>query len=128
MESETVNLYSELFKTIGMLAIVLGLIVAVLYFVKKYALKVSSGSGRSEFRLLSSFHLGNREKLVMIEVENEKLLLGVTQNRISLLSKYENYDDDQSGENRKEPEKNDFSKFLSGSLKKHFSIKKDKKS
>ncbi|MGM0418706.1 MAG: flagellar biosynthetic protein FliO [Thermodesulfobacteriota bacterium] len=128
MESETVNLYSELFKTIGMLAIVLGLIVAVLYFIKKYALKASPGSGKSEFRLLSSFHLGNREKLVMIEVENEKLLLGVTQNSISLLSKYENSDEDQNGENGNDSVKNDFSKFLSGSLKKHFSIKKDKKS
>jgi flagellar protein FliO/FliZ len=85
MEGESINLYAELFKTAGMLAIVLGVMIGLLYLFKKYTTFAAGGLNKSSIKHLSSFHMGNREKLVIVEVEERRLLLGVTQNNISLI-------------------------------------------
>lgn len=126
MESSGVNLYAEILKTAGMLGIVLGIIIAVLYLVKRFTDSRISKTGRSEIKLISSFYLGNREKLVIVEAENKKLLLGVTQNNISLLKeldeKIENIDESKE-------EKQDFAKILGRNIiKNKFFFKKEKKS
>jgi flagellar protein FliO/FliZ len=87
MEGGSVNLYAELFKTLGMLAIVLGILGTCLYLLKKFMARNFSMGEKSKIRLVSSFYLGSREKLVMVDVEGEKLLLGVTRENISLISK-----------------------------------------
>ncbi|MDY0361797.1 MAG: flagellar biosynthetic protein FliO [Desulforegulaceae bacterium] len=124
MEPGSVNLYAELFKTFGMLAIVLGIIVGALYFVKKFMAKNFSMGESAKIKLLSSFYLGSREKLVIVDVEGEKLLIGVTKENISLISKLGKNDESAK---TKEESQSDFSEIFKKNLKNRFFLKKEKK-
>lgn len=44
--------------------------------------RISQSDGNSHIRLLSQKTLGMREKLVLVEVEGARILLGITQNNI----------------------------------------------
>jgi flagellar protein FliO/FliZ len=123
MDSGSVNLYAELFKTLGMLAIVLGILGTCLYLVKKFMAKNFSIGEKSKIRLVSSFYLGSREKLVMVDVEGEKLLIGVTRENISLISKLGKTEENLQQEET-QPE---FSKIFKENLKTRFLSKKGKK-
>ncbi|MGE4520194.1 MAG: flagellar biosynthetic protein FliO [Desulfobacteraceae bacterium] len=122
MEGGSVNLYAELFKTLGMLAIVLGILGTCLYLLKKFMARNFSMGEKSKIRLVSSFYLGSREKLVMVDVEGEKLLLGVTRENISLISKLGKTEVTVDREEN-QPE---FSKIFKENLKSRF-FKKGKK-
>ncbi|MCB9481287.1 MAG: flagellar biosynthetic protein FliO [Desulfobacteraceae bacterium] len=124
MEAGTTDLYAELFKTFGMLAIVLGIIVAALYFVKKFISSNFSMGEKSKIRIVSSFYLGSREKLLIIDVEGERLLLGVTRENISLIKKLGRAGDVVEQKDEIRPE---FSQIFKKNLKSGFFLKKEKK-
>jgi len=79
-----------LLKTIGALGIVLGFIFALSWFFKKYlrAGLVAAQQG-GEIRVLQSFHFEPKKKLMIVSVNDRKLLLGVSENSISLLTSLE---------------------------------------
>jgi flagellar protein FliO/FliZ len=72
-------------KSMGMLCLVLGLLIGLLYLLKRLTEARGVGSGRSMIRLLSSFHLTPKEKVVLLDVMGRKLLIGVTGQSITPL-------------------------------------------
>lgn len=125
MEPGSVNLYAELLKTAGMLGIVLGILISLLFLFKRFVSTGTMGGDKSKIRLLSSFYLGNREKLILVEVENKRLFLGVTQHNISLLKELEKSEESES---LGEDENRDFANILKNSLiKGKFFSRKGKK-
>lgn len=123
METGNIDLYSELLKTFGVLAVLLAIIIGSLYLFKKLIGLKTAGADISSISLLSSFHLSSREKLVVVEIEGKRLLLGVTQNNISLITRLE----DSLEEDLEKKEKTDFPTAFAKSLKEQFFLKKDKK-
>jgi len=73
-----------LLRTMGALALVLALIFAVAQIAKKY-LKPSNWAPTAGIRVLQSFNLEPKKKLLVVEVENQKLLLGLSESNISCL-------------------------------------------
>ena len=72
-----------LLKMAMALAVVLGLLWAFAFLLKRFqapALQAKSG-----LRLISTYNLGQREKLVVMQVGEEQLLLGVSPSTISTL-------------------------------------------
>ena len=66
--------------------LVIALLVATLFFLKR--INPSFGKGENKnIRLIESCDLGYRQKIVLFEVNGEKLLIGIGPNQISLLSK-----------------------------------------
>ncbi|MDY0131265.1 MAG: flagellar biosynthetic protein FliO [Desulforegulaceae bacterium] len=124
MEPGSINLYAELFKTLGMFAIVLGILGGCLYLVKRFMAKNFSMGDKSEIRLISSFYLGSREKLIIIDADGEKLLIGVTKESITLISKLGKTDKETE---KKEENTQEFSKIFKENLKSRFFLKKEKK-
>jgi|10_taG_2_1085330.scaffolds.fasta_scaffold412661_1 flagellar protein FliO/FliZ len=61
---------------------VLAVIVVLASLLKRFNLKFQGASG---MKVLSSVSLGAKERLVIVEVGGQKLLLGVTQQRIDCL-------------------------------------------
>ncbi len=76
-------------KTLAMLFIVLGCLVLVLYLMKRYFYQ-NNGSGReSLIKVLSSHHVTPKGRVALIDVAGEKLLLGITPEKITCLGKIE---------------------------------------
>lgn len=79
------DFWMMILKSMGMLCLVLGLLVGLLFLLKRLTEARSGGSGRSMIRLLSSFHLAPKEKVVLLDVMGRKLLIGVTGQSITPL-------------------------------------------
>jgi flagellar biosynthetic protein FliO len=73
-------------RTFAMFALVLGLMFLVFYVFKKYVLKNTIFGGNENFvRVLGSGFLGPKKSIVMVEVAGEVLVLGMSNDNISLL-------------------------------------------
>ena len=74
---------STITEAVGMLAVVLAVIVALGWFVKRYT--VQGGGSNVNFDVLGMLRLGPREKLLLVRVGDSQVLLGVTANAINSL-------------------------------------------
>ena len=85
-------------KTIAMLFIVLSLLILVLYITKRFLFPKDKAKGDIFIKVLSSLHLSPKEKIEVIEILGEKIVLGVTPGSISFLTKLDSL---KQGENCK---------------------------
>ena len=74
-------------KTLAMLAIVIGLLVLVLYFMKRFMFPKKKTKGDLFIKVLSTLHLSPKERVEVIEISGEKIVLGVTPGNIRFLTK-----------------------------------------
>jgi len=79
---ETFSMMNMLNMFMG-LAVVIALILGLAWVLKKYG-KVS-GSNVVDMKVLGGLSLGTREKAILIEVDNTRLLVGVTPGHIQTL-------------------------------------------
>ncbi len=68
--------------------LVISLLVATLFFLKKLNPSLGKGEGKN-IRFLESYDLGVRQRIILLEVNGERFLIGVGPNQISLLSRIE---------------------------------------
>lgn len=73
-------------KSIGMLCVVIAFLVGVLYVIKKFSETRSGRMNKSLIKMLGSFHIGPKERLMLIDVMEKKILIGVTQHSINCLA------------------------------------------
>jgi flagellar biosynthetic protein FliO len=81
------DLVSTGLKTMAMLFIVLGLLVLLLYFMKKYISPKGRSKGDLFIKVLSSHYLSPKERVEVIEISGERIVLGVTPGSINFLTK-----------------------------------------
>lgn len=75
-----------LFRTVGALALVVALIFAISFVARKYLRPERwSSSAVGGMRIHSTFSLEPKKKLMVVEVEGKKILLGVAESSISFL-------------------------------------------
>jgi flagellar biosynthetic protein FliO len=74
-------------KTIAMWLLVLGLLIFVLYALKRGLFSRSRSKEQLLIHVLSSFNLSPKERIEVIEISGERLVLGVTPGNINLLTK-----------------------------------------
>ncbi|WP_243712048.1 MULTISPECIES: flagellar biosynthetic protein FliO [Marinomonas] len=77
----------SIWKVVLSLAFIVVFIPACLWLVKKLQV-TQMRFGQSDIRVVSSQSLGAKEKIVLIEVEGEKILLGVTSQSINHLKSF----------------------------------------
>ena len=83
-------------KTMAMLFIVLGVLVLVLYIMKKFMSPKGKGKGDLIIKTLSSLHLSPKERVEVIEISGERIVVGVTPGNINFLTKL-NYKKEVNG-------------------------------
>lgn len=76
-------------KSLGMLCVVLAVLIGVLFMIKRLANSRGQGSDKNLIRMLSSFHVTPKERLLLMDVMGKKILIGVTQHNISRLAIFE---------------------------------------
>ena len=81
------NLIGTGLRTVAMLSIVLGLLVLVLYLMKRFLFINRGAKGDLLIKILSSLHLSPKERIEIIEVSGERLVLGITPGSITFLTK-----------------------------------------
>ena len=74
-------------KTAAMLFLVLGLLIFVLYFMKRYLYKGQNSKGDTLIKVVSKLHLSPKERIEVIEVSGERIVLGITPGNIRFLTK-----------------------------------------
>ena len=88
------NLIGTGLRTVAMLSIVLGLVVLVLYLMRRFLFINRGAKGDLLIKILSSLHLSPKERIEVIEISGERIVLGITPGNITFLTKL----DDLSGE------------------------------
>jgi len=78
-------------KTIAMLFIVLGVLVLVLYIMKKFISPKGRGKGELIIKVVSSLHLSPKERVEVIEISGERIVVGITPGNINFLTKLSRY-------------------------------------
>lgn len=84
---ENPDVWSMMLKSGGMLCVVIGVLLSVLYLIRRFSAGARmGGAGGQTIKILSSTHLGPREKLILVDVMEKRVLLGVTPGRIDLIT------------------------------------------
>ncbi len=78
---------SNILQVVVALLVTLGIVILCAYFAKKL-LSGADGS-RGLIKVLATRALGNRERLMLVELEGHTVLIGVTQHNISTLHTFE---------------------------------------
>lgn len=89
----------SLLQLLVSLLVIVGLILALAWYARKMQ-NFAGGGGTLPLRVLSAISVGSRERVVLVQVGEEQLLLGVAPGRVALLEKLETpiiNDDPQSG-------------------------------
>jgi flagellar biosynthetic protein FliO len=79
-------------KTFGTLCIVIGILIAVLFLVKRFLYRDSRFGQGQLIKMLSSYHVGAKQRIALIDVAGEKLVIGITPENLTCLTKIENAD------------------------------------
>jgi len=82
------DMASGAFQMLTALGIILGGLLVVFYLMKRY-LKRDGGGGGQLIRVLANRYIGVKKNIALIEVPGSVLVVGVSNDRISLLTKIE---------------------------------------
>ena len=74
-------------KTVAMLLIVLGVLVLLLYVMKRFMSPKGKYKGDLLIKVVSSLYLSPKERIEVIEISGEKIVLGVSPGNINFLTK-----------------------------------------
>lgn len=80
--ASTINM-ADYFKVLLGLVFVIALFLGSTFLFKRYG--NGAMTGRGQIRLVDGLHLGNRERLVLVEVNDKQILLSITSGQISKL-------------------------------------------
>jgi len=90
--SHSPDLIAAAFKMILVFGILLGILVVALYFAKKALGRKHLSSKGTPIRVLSEGYLGVKKRVALVQIPGSVLVLGITNEQISLLDKID--DDD----------------------------------
>ncbi|MGD8524084.1 MAG: flagellar biosynthetic protein FliO [Desulfobacterales bacterium] len=83
------DMMATAFKMFAALAIVLGALFIVFYFARRISKIENSGTKEKLIRVLANKFIGVKKNICAVEVPGALLILGVTHNHITLLTKIE---------------------------------------
>ena len=85
----TPDLGTASLKMFGSLILVLGLIILILFLLKKLRLNPLSSSKTPAMKVLGTLNLAPKRAVTLIEVYDELLLIGVGTENVTLISKFD---------------------------------------
>ncbi|MCP3925925.1 MAG: flagellar biosynthetic protein FliO [Desulfobacterales bacterium] len=92
--------FTMYFQVIGMLLIVLGLMIGILYLMKRLSNKFGTQASGT-IKTLATHHISPKEKIILIEVMGERLLVGSTPQSINQIATLKDSSEFQFPEEKK---------------------------
>ncbi len=83
--SGNLNVGFEIVKTVVYLALVLGLIYIIYFLLLKFKGRVAEKKNLNNLKIISSLNLGNKKSILLIEVNKELFLVGVSHSNIQVI-------------------------------------------
>lgn len=84
---ENISLWSSFLKMIFALAIVLGLLIGVMYFIKNFMQRSSpSADNQALINILSSRYMGPKSSIILVEVMEQVIVVGITGQQMTPLA------------------------------------------
>ncbi len=81
------DLWVTLLKSFAVLCIVLGLVLAVLFFLRRFVLNPGRFADHGAVKMVATHHVGPKERVILMDVMGEHVLIGVTPQQINYLTK-----------------------------------------
>jgi len=82
-------MWMEFAKSFGMLFVVLAFFLLALYLVRRFSGRFGASGSVKLIKVLTVHHLSPKEKLVLVSVQNEAVLIGVSPAGISSLARFD---------------------------------------
>ena len=86
------DLWFTLIKSAAMLCLVLALLLIVLFIMKRFFFNRNRFSELGQIKTIASCHVGPKERVVLLNVLNENILVGITQQQITCLARINDND------------------------------------
>lgn len=84
---ENISLWSSFLKMIFALAIVLGLLIGVMYFIKNFMHSSAPSSDSQDLiNILSSRYLGPKSSIMLVEVMDQVIVVGISGQQMTALA------------------------------------------
>jgi flagellar protein FliO/FliZ len=83
----SVDFFSSFIKMISALAVVLGIMIAAMYFVKKYMKGAGTGMDDGKYiKIISTRYIGPKSSIMLVDVLNSIIVIGIANNQITMLT------------------------------------------
>jgi flagellar protein FliO/FliZ len=76
-------------KSFGMLLLVLAALIFVLWVLRRYFTQSGVGGQQGVIRMIASLYVAPKERIALVDVLGQKLLIGITPQQISFLARIE---------------------------------------
>ena len=76
-----------------MLLVVLGILILVLWLIRRYSHLHGAGGQQGIIRMVASMYVAPKERIALVDVLGEKILIGITAQQISFLARIEDEKD-----------------------------------
>ncbi|MBF0101556.1 MAG: flagellar biosynthetic protein FliO [Desulfobacterales bacterium] len=86
MTESTPSLWMTGLQTAGMFLLIIGILLIVLFLIKRLSTKMQQTHNRNLIRHLSTYYLTPKDRVVLLDVLGEKILIGVTPQSITQLT------------------------------------------
>jgi len=80
------DLWGAGLKTLAMLCIVLAILIFVIFLLKRFSYLKQGSGHRQLIRVLSSYHMTPKERIALIDVAGQKMVIGITPGNITCLA------------------------------------------
>ena len=87
------DLWFTLIKSAAMLCVVLGVLLAVLFLVRRLFYQQSRNSGQGLIKMLATYSVAPKQRLLLLDVLGEKILVGITPQSIHRIATLESVGD-----------------------------------
>jgi flagellar protein FliO/FliZ len=87
------ELWATLLQSFGMLLLVLAVLILVLWLLRRYFSYSGAIGQQGVIRIIASMHVAPKERIALVDVLGEKLLIGITPQQISFLARIEDEKD-----------------------------------
>lgn len=87
------ELWATMLKSFGMLLLVLAILILVLWLLRRYFSHPGAAGQQGVIRLLATMYVAPKERIALVDVLGEKLLIGITPQQISFLARIEDEKD-----------------------------------
>ena len=81
-----------------MLLVVLGILLLVLWLIRRYSSLQGAGGQPGIMRMVASMYVAPKERIALVDVLGEKILIGITAQQISFLSRIKDERDQCDGQ------------------------------
>ena len=80
------ELWGTMLQSFGMLLLVLAVLVLVLWLMRRYLAHPGGAGRQGVIRMIASLYVAPKERVALVDVLGEKLLIGITPQQISFLA------------------------------------------